>query len=242
MSAKTEKIPGHIAIIMDGNGRWAQKHGLPRLKGHEAGVATVRRVVRLCRDHGVKYVTLYAFSTENWLRPPAEILGLMTLLKKFLLETEPEMHADQVRLRVIGQREKLEASVERELRRVEKATEKYDRNHLILALSYGGRAELVQAMQQIAAQVARGEMKPEKIDEADISAHLYAPDVPDPDLIIRTSGEMRLSNFLLWQASYSELYATPVLWPDFGEEDFRAALAAYAQRERRFGRVNSVTK
>jgi undecaprenyl diphosphate synthase len=159
-----------------------------------------------------------------------------------LIETEPEMHADQVRLRVIGQREKLEASVERELRRVEKATEKYDRNHLILALSYGGRAELVHAAQELAAKVARGEMKPEQIDEADISANLYAPDVPDPDLIIRTSGEMRLSNFLLWQASYSELYATPVLWPDFGEEDFRAALAAYAQRERRYGRVKSVTK
>jgi len=230
-------IPAHIAIIMDGNGRWAQQRGLSRLKGHEAGAETVRHVLHYCRDAGVKYLTLYAFSTENWARPPAEVIGLMALLKKFLRDNEPELHEHQVRLRVIGRRKDLESVMVRELDRVERATAAFTRGQIILALSYSGRSELVYAVRAIAEEVKRGTLRPEAIDEAAIAAHLYAPDVPDPDLIVRTSGEMRISNFLLWQCSYSEFYVTPVLWPDFREPDFRAALEAYQQRRRRYGRV-----
>ena len=237
MSSPADNLPAHIAIIMDGNGRWAQQRGLSRLKGHEAGAETVRCVMRYCRDAGVKYLTLYAFSTENWARPPTEVLGLMALLKNFLRENEPELHEHQVRLRVIGRRSDLESAIVRELERVERATAAYTRGMLILALSYSGRTELVQATRAIAEEVKRGALRPEAIDEATIAAHLYAPDVPDPDLIVRTSGEMRISNFLLWQCSYSEFYVTPVLWPDFREPDFRAALEAYQQRRRRYGRV-----
>jgi undecaprenyl diphosphate synthase len=222
---------------MDGNGRWARQRGLPRLKGHEAGAETVRCVLRYCRDAGVKYLTLYAFSTENWARPPTEVMGLMALLKKFLRDNERELHANRVRLRSIGMRRDLPLLVRRELERVERATAAYGQGQLILALSYSGRSELVQAVQAIAHEVKRGELRPEAIEEATISAHLYAPDVPDPDLIVRTSGEQRISNFLLWQSSYSEFYVTPVLWPDFREDDFRAALEAYAKRRRRYGRV-----
>jgi len=230
--------PTHIAIIMDGNGRWAKQRGLPRLKGHAAGTETVRRVMRYCREAGVRYLTLYAFSTENWARPPAEVLGLMSLLKNFLRETEPEFHENQVRLRVIGRRSDLDLVVRRELERVEEATAGYSRAELILALSYSGRSELVQAVRTIAEDVKSGKLRPSAIDEAAIAARLYAPDVPDPDLIVRTSGEQRISNFLLWQCSYSEFYVTSVLWPDFGEADFQAALDAYRQRNRRYGRVD----
>jgi undecaprenyl diphosphate synthase len=222
---------------MDGNGRWAAQRGLPRLKGHEAGAAAVRRALHFCRDRGIRYLTLYAFSTENWARPPAEVLGLMNLLRRFLADNERELHDHEVRLRVIGRRRDLDAPVRRALEKAERATAAYARGELILALSYSGRSELVDACRAIAAGAAAGRLKPEAIDEGTIRAHLYAPDVPDPDLIVRTSGEMRLSNFLLWQASYSELYVTPVLWPDFGPEEFAAALKAYGQRQRRFGRV-----
>ena len=238
MSDISNNIPTHIAIIMDGNGRWAQQRGLARLKGHEAGTQTVRHVMRYCREAGVRYLTLYAFSTENWARPPTEVLGLMSLLKNFLRETEPEFHENQVRLRVIGRRNDLESVIVRELERVERETASYSRAHLILALSYSGRSELVQATRAIAEEVRRGTLRPDAIDESTISAHLYAPDVPDPDLIVRTSGEMRISNFLLWQGSYSEFYVTSVLWPDFREADFQAALEAYQQRKRRYGRVD----
>jgi len=237
MSDSTDNIPAHIAVIMDGNGRWAQQRGLPRLKGHEAGTETVRHVLRYCREAGVRYLTLYAFSTENWARPPSEVMGLMALLRKFLRDNEPELHENQVRLRVIGRRNDLESAVLRELDRVEKATAAYTQGQLVLALSYSGRSELVQATRAIAEEVRRGTLRPDAIDEATISAHLYAPDVPDPDLIVRTSGEMRISNFLIWQSSYSEFYVTPVLWPDFREPDFQAALDAYQQRKRRYGRV-----
>ena len=238
MSDISNNIPTHIAIIMDGNGRWAQQRGLARLKGHEAGTQTVRHVMRYCREAGVRYLTLYAFSTENWARPPTEVLGLMSLLKNFLRDTEPEFHENQVRLRVIGRRNDLESVIVRELERVERETASYSRAHLILALSYSGRSELVQATRAIAEEVRRGTLRPDAIDESTISAHLYAPDVPDPDLIVRTSGEMRISNFLLWQGSYSEFYVTSVLWPDFREADFQAALEAYQQRKRRYGRVD----
>jgi undecaprenyl diphosphate synthase len=237
MPPDPEKIPTHIAVIMDGNGRWAKQRGLSRLKGHEAGAETVRCVMRYCRDAGVKYLTLYAFSTENWARPPAEVMGLMSLLKKFLRDNEPELHEHRVRLRVIGRRSDLEGAIVRELERVEQATRAYTGGQLLLALSYSGRSELVQATRRIAEQVRSGTLRPEAIDEDVIAANLYAPDVPDPDLIVRTSGEMRISNFLLWQCAYSEFYVTPVLWPDFREADFRAALDAFAQRQRRYGRV-----
>jgi undecaprenyl diphosphate synthase len=230
------RVPRHIAIIMDGNGRWAKQRGEPRLAGHEAGSETVRRVLNYCRDAGVRYLTLYAFSTENWSRPQEEVAGLMALLGVFIKQHADEMVERQVRLRVIGRREDLPPAVLQSLERVEQATAGFERQ-LIIALSYSGRSELARATRLIAEKVKAGTLAPEAIDESVVSAHLYAPDVPDPDLIIRTSGELRISNFLLWQCAYSEFFVTPVLWPDFREETFNEALAAYARRDRRYGGV-----
>lgn len=223
---------------MDGNGRWARQRGKPRLAGHEAGSESVRCVMNYCRDAGVQYLTLYAFSTENWSRPAEEVSGLMSLLDAFIAKYESELIERRVRLRVIGRREDLSAALQQSLARVERATAVFERQ-LIIALSYSGRSELVRAIRLIAEQVKAGRLAPESIGEATVAAHLDAPDVPDPDLIIRTSGEMRVSNFLLWQCAYSEFYVTPVLWPDFREADFREALDAYAKRDRRFGGVRS---
>lgn len=224
----------HIAFIMDGNGRWAKARGLPRTEGHRAGAETVRRVLSYCRDAGIRYLTLYAFSVENWKRPKEEVETLMHLLVAYLASEEKTFHENQVRIRYMGRKSDLPTEVREALDRVETATAAYERQ-LILCLSYGGRTELAHAAQAIARQVARGELDPEAITEETIARNLYLPDVPDPDLIVRTSGEMRLSNFLLWQASYAELYVTPVLWPDFGEADFQAALDSFASRERRYG-------
>lgn len=199
----------------------------------------MRAVLRAARESGVKYLTLYAFSSENWVRPPSEVQGLMRLLRKFLREEEDELHANRVRLRAIGRLRDLPPPVRRELKRVMRATESYAARQLILALSYGGRVEIVDAVRSIARKVSEGDLQPGRIQEKTIRAHLYAPDVPDPDLMIRTSGELRLSNFLLWQLSYAELYFTDVLWPDFREEHFRAALEEYARRERRFGDIGA---
>jgi undecaprenyl diphosphate synthase len=240
-NARKKQMPAHVAIIMDGNGRWARQRGWPRLKGHEAGAETVREVVRYCDECGIKYLTLYAFSKENWVRPASEVQGLMRLLRIYLRDQAAELHERHVRFRVIGCREDLPAAVRRSVAKMEQATAAYAGGQLILALSYGGRTELAQAARAIAARVARGELDPAAIDERTVAAHLYAPDVPDPDLVIRTSGEMRLSNFLVWQTAYSEYYATPVLWPDFREADFRAALDSYAARSRRFGGLEPVT-
>ncbi len=237
MSESPSNVPRHVAIIMDGNGRWAKQKGLSRIKGHETGADSVRAVVRGCRDAGVEYLTLYAFSVENWVRPREEIGGLMKLLRLFLENNEHELHENQVRLRVIGRIADLPKLIQRKLNKVIAATKDYTAGNLILALSYGGRAELVDATQQIARKVQSGELKPEDISGQTISEHLYAPDVPDPDLMIRTSGEMRLSNFLLWQLSYAELYVTDVLWPDFREPHLQAALDEYAHRHRRFGDI-----
>ncbi|MCK5850522.1 MAG: isoprenyl transferase [Kiritimatiellae bacterium] len=231
------KIPQHVAIIMDGNGRWAKDKGLPRLKGHEQGAESVRAIVRACRDEGVKYLTLYAFSVENWVRPKLEIRGLMSLLLKFLNEEEHELHENKVRLRIIGRREDLPKDVHDGLVRVEKATEHYDDGHLILALSYGSRTEITQAVRQIAERVKTGDLDPSEIDEDTIRQNLYVPDLPDPDLLIRTSGEMRISNFLLWQISYSEIYITDVMWPDFRENELKIAIEEYGRRQRRFGDI-----
>ncbi|MDZ4198987.1 MAG: isoprenyl transferase [Kiritimatiellia bacterium] len=234
-SSSSSGVPRHVAIIMDGNGRWARERGLPRLRGHQAGADSVIAALRACKEHGVEFLTLYAFSVENWSRPRQEISGLMSLLRRFLKSREKELHENRVRLRVIGRTEDLPADIRKELRRVSKDTAAYADRQLILALSYGGRAELVDAMKTLAHRVQAGELAPGVIDEKTIAGTLYAPDVPDPDLLIRTSGEIRLSNFLLWQSSYTELYFTDVLWPDFREDQFRAALEAYARRKRRFG-------
>ncbi len=234
--------PQHVAIIMDGNGRWANQRGLPRGKGHEAGADSVRAVVRACRDHGVRYLTLYAFSVENWKRPKTEIGGLMGLLRRFMENEEHLLHEQQIRLRIMGRLSDLPKQVQQRLEKAMAATAHYDRGHLILALSYGGRTELAHAARLLAQKVKAGDLDPSQIDEAMVAAHLYLPDVPDPDLMIRTSGEMRLSNFMLWQLSYAELYVTPVLWPDFREEAFAEALASYAVRQRRFGGVVPATR
>ena len=194
-------VPRHVAIIMDGNGRWAKQRLRPRLFGHRAGAESLRAVLRACRDHGVEYLTVYAFSTENWARPEDEVSGLMSLLKTFLKKDEHELHENQVRLRVAGRIQDLPRAVRDELQRVMEATKNYRKGQLILALSYGGRAEIVDAVRAIAAEAQAGRIDPAKIDDAAIAAHLYLPDVPDPDLMIRTSGELRLSNFLLWELS-----------------------------------------
>jgi len=232
----THRVPQHIAMIMDGNGRWAQQQGKPRIAGHEAGSQTVRRVMGYCRQAGVRYLTLYAFSTENWSRPPEEVAGLMNLLKHFISKYEEELIEKEVCLRVIGNRADLSSELQAELARVEETTRHFEQQ-VIIALSYSGRNELVRAIQKIAKAVQSGACSPEAINEGLISSNLDAPDVPDPDLIIRTSNEFRLSNFLLWQCAYSEFYFTPVLWPDFGEADFKTALDVYAARERRYGGI-----
>jgi len=230
--------PQHIAIIMDGNGRWAQQHGKPRLAGHEAGAETVRRVLRLCRDAGIRYLTLYAFSTENWKRPTAEVSGLMHLLQLFLKKEKQALIEQQVRLHVIGQRDDLPAAVQSAIADVEEATKLFD-NHLILALSYSGRSELVRTMRKIAQAVQRGAITPDSISEETLASALDTAGIPDPDLIIRTSGEFRVSNFLLWQCAYSEFYITQTCWPDFREQEFNDALTAFAARERRYGGITS---
>ena len=237
MSGKVETacVPRHVAVIMDGNGRWAKQRGQPRLFGHRAGADSLRAVLRACRDRGVEYLTVYAFSTENWVRPAGEVRGLMSLLKTFLKKDEHELHENQVRLRVTGRIQDLPKAVRAELERVMEATKNYEKGHLILALSYGGRAEIVDAVRVLAAEAKAGRIDPAKIDEKAIAARLYLPDVPDPDLMIRTSGELRLSNFLLWELSYSEFYFTETLWPDFREADFAKALEEYARRQRRYG-------
>jgi len=230
-------IPEHVAIIMDGNGRWAQRRGWPRIRVHREGAESVRAVLRACSRIGVRYLTLYAFSVENWVRPKDEIRGLMTLLRTFLRRQEHELHENKVRLRTIGRTQDLPAAVQRELRRVMAATAGYTEHTLTLALSYSGRAEITDAVRSIAREVESAALKADAIDESVVAAHLYAPDLPDPDLMIRTSGEMRISNFLLWQLSYAELYVTETLWPDFREEEFARAIEAYGKRHRRFGDI-----
>ncbi|MCX7848091.1 MAG: isoprenyl transferase [bacterium] len=231
-------LPRHVAIIMDGNGRWAQQHGYAaRLQGHRAGVESVKAVLRACQELRIRYLTLFAFSTENWKRPKDEVDGLMRLLRDFLVENMGELVEKGVRLRAIGHLQDLPDPTRHAL---EEAIERSRQNmalDLILALSYGARQEIVDAARRIAEDVQRGLLRPSEITEQTIQARLYAPDVPDPDLLIRTSGELRVSNFLLWQISYAELYITPVLWPDFREPHFYEAVRAFQGRQRRFGNV-----
>jgi undecaprenyl diphosphate synthase len=230
-------LPRHIAIIMDGNGRWARARRLPRMLGHRAGAQAVRRVVEACCEIGVQVLTLYAFSWENRNRPAEEIRGLMRLLDNFIHRETPTLLAKRIRLRAVGRLEELPAAVVAHLRRVIALTASGDRLTLALALSYGGRQEIVDAARRLAERVRRGELEPSQIDERAFAQQLDTADLPDPDLLIRTSGEQRLSNFLLWQCSYTELYVTPTLWPDFSKADLLDALTAYERRERRFGRV-----
>jgi undecaprenyl diphosphate synthase len=235
--SEADKVPRHVAIIMDGNGRWAQRHKLPRLSGHEAGRKSVKKVVQAAIAHGVRYLTLYAFSVENWQRPRDEVQGLMGLLRLVLREELAEMGKEGVRLRAMGRLQDLPEAVREELESAIEKTKANTKLDLILALSYGSRVEITEAAQAIAREVKSGQLEADQITEATISQHLYTRDLPDPDLLIRTSGEMRISNFMLWQISYAEIHVTPVLWPDFGKEEFAAALADYARRERRFGGI-----
>lgn len=226
-----QNLPRHIGFIMDGNGRWAKQRGLPRLAGHKAGAENLRRVLRACGEWGIKYVTIYAFSTENWRRPKEEVEGLFNLLNQYIDQSLPELVKEGVQVRHIGRMDGVPEELQEKIRQVVEATRENDRLILCVAFNYGGRAEIVDAVRRI---VAKG-YKPEEINEELISSHLYTAGIPDPDLIIRTAGEMRLSNFLLWQSAYAEYYSTPVYWPDFDEEELYKALLDYSRRERRFG-------
>jgi undecaprenyl diphosphate synthase len=237
-----DHIPRHIAIIMDGNGRWAEARDMRRVKGHEAGIDSVRAISEECARLGVEQLTLYAFSEENWKRPRLEIEFLMRMLKRFLVKERDTLMRNNMRFGAIGRLERLPKDVRREL---DKTTELASRNtgtRLCLALSYGGRAELVDAARKLAELVQAGELKPEEIDENMLAGALYQPGMPEPDLVIRTGGEMRLSNFLLWQVSYAEFYVTDTLWPDFREEHLHAAIEDFRHRERRFGGLNQQAK
>jgi len=225
------RVPNHVAIIMDGNGRWARRKGLPRVEGHRRGAEVVENVVRWSAEFGIKYLTLYTFSTENWRRPKEEIEFLFSLLVEKLETKAPELIKENVRLRFMGRLEDLPEKLKNKCREAEEMTKSNDGLNLIIALNYGGRAEIVDAVERILREGAT------EVNEEGFRKYLYLPDVPDPDLIIRTSGEMRLSNFLLWQSAYSELYFTEKLWPDFTKDDFIKALEDYSKRERRFGGV-----
>lgn len=230
-------VPQHVAIIMDGNGRWAVQRGLPRVAGHQEGVNAARTIVRAADAVGVRFLTLYAFSSENWSRPLSEVSTLMALLERSIDRELPELQTNNVRLRVIGRPNGVPASVRRGLDRVVAATAANTGLTLLMAFNYGGRDELVDACRKLAGQVRAGELRPEEIDEGRVRRALYTQDVPDPDLLIRTSGEMRVSNFLLWQIAYAELVVTPTLWPDFGPRDLYLAIAEFQRRVRRFGGV-----
>ncbi|HUG55847.1 MAG TPA: polyprenyl diphosphate synthase [Candidatus Limnocylindrales bacterium] len=225
-------VPRHIAIVMDGNRRWARRRHLPAIAGHRAGVETIRRTVRAARERGVEYVTLYSFSTENWRREDEEVGALMRLLEETIRRETATLVEDGVRLRVIGRLHELSPRLREAIASAATATAGGERGTLTIAFNYGGRAEIVAAVRAL----ARESVAPEAIDEAAIAARLYAPEHPDPDLLIRTGGELRVSNFLLWEVAYAEMWATPVLWPDFSLDDLDAALASYASRERRYGR------
>ena len=234
--ADAPNIPEHIAVIMDGNGRWAQQHGVPRAKGHEQGGQTVQRVIDLCRERGVKWLTLYAFSTENWGRSKLEVTALMRMLVKYLYERLPEMMEKNVRLHAIGELYMLPKKAQEALKDVVEKTKGNTGLNTVLALSYGSRQEITAAARALAQEVKDGKLEPSDITPELLSSRLYTAGMPDPDLLIRTSGEMRISNYLLWQISYAEIHVTDVLWPDFDRADFDAALAEYAARERRYGK------
>jgi undecaprenyl diphosphate synthase len=232
-----EKTPRHVAIIMDGNGRWAEARGRERIHGHAEGVESIRRTVKAALDRGVETLTLYAFSTENWGRPQAEVEGLMDLFCRGAVRETPELKARGVRIRFIGDVEAMSESIRRAVAYCEEETRPNDRLTLVIALNYSARWEIARAARQIAAQAAAGALDPAAVTADELAGHLTTAGMPDPDLIVRTSGEYRLSNFLLWQAAYSEFYFTEVLWPDFDAAEFDRALEAYAARKRRYGKI-----
>ena len=233
-------VPAHVAIIMDGNGRWAQAQGLPRVDGHEEGAVSVREVVRACRALGVKALTLYSFSTENWNRPADEVVALMALLERYLIGERSEILDNNIRFRAIGELGRLPDKITSLIEELSEVSDTGSTEmELCLALSYGGRAELVSAMKAIASDVASGLVTVDDIDCEKIESHLYAPDLPDVDLLIRTSGELRISNFLLWQMAYAEIYVTNIAWPDFRRPELEKAFDSYTSRERRFGKTSA---
>lgn len=233
-------IPAHVAIIMDGNGRWARARGLPRYRGHMAGMASVREVVEGAIEAGVRVLTLYAFSLENWNRPRREVAALMRLLRHYLIQERAELREQGVEVRVLGEVERLPAGARAAVAAMEEATRGGRALRLNLMVSYSGRAELVRAFRRLAERVESGALSADEVDEGAIAAELYTAGLADPDLLVRTSGEQRISNFLLWQLAYTELYLSPVLWPDFRREHLFAAIEEYQKRERRFGRVSTV--
>jgi undecaprenyl diphosphate synthase len=230
-------VPRHIAIIMDGNGRWAKKRGLPRNAGHAAGSETFRRIATYCKNIGVRYLTVYAFSTENWKRSGEEVQGIMDLFNQYLHEAIDEMEQDHIRLRILGDLSRISPELRALIKRTDEISTHYEGFQANICLNYGGRDEIVRAARAFAAQCAAGERKPEELDERLFSDYLYTAGLPDPELIIRPSGEIRVSNFLLWQSAYSEYYFTDVLWPDFDEKELEKAIAAFNGRSRRFGGV-----
>ena len=238
LPCELESVPSHVALIMDGNGRWARERMLPRVEGHRMGAKSVRRIVEESRRLGIRYLTLFAFSTENWKRPTAEVSALMRLFRQYLISERDLLLRNGIRLRAIGRRDKLSRATRLVLEELEAATAHLEGMDLILALSYGGRDEIVYAAQQVARQAAQGTIDPESINEESIQQHLFAPDVPDPDLLIRTSSEYRISNFLLWQIAYTEIVVSSLLWPAFTPEAYRTCLLEFSRRTRRFGQTS----
>ncbi|MEG1072283.1 MAG: isoprenyl transferase [Oscillospiraceae bacterium] len=230
-------LPRHVAIIMDGNGRWAKKRNLPRTAGHAAGAETFRRIATYCKEIGLEYLTVYAFSTENWKRPPQEVSAIMTLLKKYLLEAIEQMERDKVKMAFFGDLSPLPEELRVLCEQTEEISKHYDGVQVNICLNYGGRDELLRAAKRYAADCIDGKADPNHLTGEDFSGYLFSKGIPDPDLIIRPSGEIRISNFLLWQSAYSEFYFTDVLWPDFDKEELHRALAAYQNRSRRFGGI-----
>jgi undecaprenyl diphosphate synthase len=232
-----DRLPKHVAVIMDGNGRWAKRRGLPRIEGHRRGVDALKDLLRCCNDWGIQALTAYAFSTENWGRPLEEVDFLMALFERVLIRELQEMMKENVRIQFVGNLSVLPRSLQKEIERSTTETQSNAGIQFTVATNYGGRQEILQACRAIATQVQQGQLQPEEIDEALFSRHLYTANLCDPDLLIRTSGEMRLSNFLLWQIAYAEIYVTEAFWPDFDRAEFHRALSAYQKRERRFGKV-----
>jgi undecaprenyl diphosphate synthase len=237
MSSETDNIPKHIAIIMDGNGRWAKSRNLPRWKGHEAGAESVREVIDACIEANVQYLTLYAFSTENWNRPKSEVTALMKLLEKFLTSHISDLQKNNVKLQAIGRLNDLTEGPMNALSKTISETRNNTKLNLILALSYGAREEIVDAVNNIIRLTKEGNLDDSELTTSSFEKHLYTKNIPDPDLLIRTSGEMRISNFLLWQISYSEIFISKKLWPDFNKDDLFKAIDSFAQRDRRYGEI-----
>ncbi|MEC8753713.1 MAG: isoprenyl transferase [Verrucomicrobiota bacterium] len=237
ITPKINRIPKHVAIIMDGNGRWAKKNNLSRIDGHTEGTQSVRSIMRAAANIGIQYFTFFTFSTENWSRPKIEIEGLMKLLIESLLTYEKELHENNIKLQIMGNINELPKTVQKIVNRIVLDTKEYSKSNLILALNYGGRLEITEAAKKIAFKIKNNELNINDINEDLISKNMYLPEIPDPDLIIRTSGEMRLSNFMLWQLSYAEIIVTDKLWPEFKEEDFYNALKEFDLRDRRFGKI-----